>query len=462
MATTKRITIVGTGYVGLVSGACFAEIGHDVVCVDKDARKIGMLKGGLIPIYEPGLEELVGRNVAAGRLRFSTELPESVADRDAVFIAVGTPTEPGSDRADLRYVYAAAAEIAAAVTGFTVIVTKSTVPVGTNARVLEIAQQNLAAGARVAVASNPEFLREGAAIGDFLEPDRVVVGVSDPVASIVMRAIYAPLTGSGAVPFVETGLATAELVKYAANAFLAVKISYINEIADLCEAVDADVGEVARGIGLDRRIGPAFLSTGPGWGGSCFPKDTRALLATASEMDVRAHIVTAAVRANDERKADMVTRIADAVGGDLRDKTIAVLGVTFKGQTDDMRESTSLIVLPALIAEGARVVAFDPSRPHEAGKLLPGVEMADDAATAAQGAHALVILTDWAEFRSYDYAALAGTMASPVLVDLRNMLDAAEATASGFRRYVALGRPGFDREILIDKATVRPALRRAS
>jgi UDPglucose 6-dehydrogenase len=457
-----RIAIVGTGYVGLVSGACFAEIGHEVVCIDKDRRKIAMLEGGLMPIFEPGLDELVARNVESGRLSFSTDLAASVADKDAVFIAVGTPTAPGSDRADLRYVYAAAAEIAAAVTGFTVIVTKSTVPVGTNATVYEIAQKQLKGHASVAVASNPEFLREGAAIQDFLEPDRIVVGLTSPAACDVMQTLYAPLTAKGDVPFVVTGIQTAELVKYAANAFLAVKISFINEMADLCEAVDADIGEVARGMGLDKRIGAAFLNTGPGWGGSCFPKDTRALLATAAEMDVKSQIVAAAVRANEDRKADMVDRIVKAVGGDVSGKRIGVLGVTFKGQTDDMRESTSLVVLPALQALGAEVVAFDPSRPHEAGKLLPGVTMVGHQMDVATDADALVILTDWTIFRLYDYKAMASAMASPVLVDLRNLLDARHANACGFSRYVSLGRAPFDQGKESVQYDSTPMLQRAS
>lgn len=434
-----RITMVGTGYVGLVSGACFAELGHDVICVDKDEQKIQMLLNGRMPIYEPGLDELVERNVAAGRLSFTTDVAASVKDREAVFIAVGTPTEAGSDRADLKYVYAAAAEIAAAATGFTVIVTKSTVPVGTNAQVYEIGQKNVSEGATIAVASNPEFLREGAAIKDFLEPDRVVIGVSDPVAHDVMERIYSPLL-SGTVPFVVTGIQTAELIKYAANAFLAVKISFINEVANLCEAVNANVEEVGRGIGLDRRIGPAFLNTGPGWGGSCFPKDTRALLATAADAGVKSLIVSSAVDANNHRKADMVARIVRAAGGDVNGKRIGVLGLTFKGQTDDMRESTSLVVLPALQARGAEVVAFDPSQPHEAANLLPGVKLAGSPKEAADGADVLVVLTDWMVFKTYDYAEIAAVMKSPVLVDLRNLISPAEAKKSGFSQYISLGR----------------------
>jgi UDPglucose 6-dehydrogenase len=432
--------MVGTGYVGLVSGACFAELGHEVICVDKDESKIAMLRAGKMPIYEPGLDELVQRNVQAGRISFSTDVAASVKDRDAIFIAVGTPTENGTGRADLKYVYAAAAEIAQATTGFTVIVTKSTVPVGTNSRVFEIAQQNVSADARIAVASNPEFLREGAAIKDFLEPDRVVVGVEDPEAAEMMERIYAPLLMQGKQPYFKTGIQTAELIKYAANAFLAVKISFIDEIANLCEAVGANVDDVARGLGFDKRIGQGFLNTGPGWGGSCFPKDTRALIATASDADVRSMVVSAAVEANIKRKMDMVGKIVGAAGGDVKGKKIAVLGVTFKGQTDDMRESTSLVVLPALQDMGAEIVAYDPSNPHEAATLLPGVTMVQSPKDAASGADILVILTDWMIFKAYDFKAIAAVMASPVLVDLRNMLNAKEAQKSGFTHYVSLGR----------------------
>lgn len=437
---TVRITMVGTGYVGLVSGACFAELGHDVICVDKDEKKIQMLLEGRMPIYEPGLDELVERNVKVGRLSFATDVAASVKDRDAVFVAVGTPTEQGSDRADLKYVYAAAAEIAAAATGFTVIVTKSTVPVGTNNQVLDIAQQNVTESGRIAVASNPEFLREGAAIKDFLEPDRIVVGVSDPEARDVMERIYSPLMISSIVPLVVTGIETAELIKYAANAFLAVKISFINEMANLCEVVGANVAEVAHGIGLDRRIGPAFLNTGPGWGGSCFPKDTRALLATAADAGVKSLVVSSAVDANNHRKSDMVARVVRALGGDVKGRKIAVLGLTFKGQTDDMRESTSLVVLPALQARGAEIIAFDPSDPHDAPRLLPGVKLAKTPVEAATGADLLVILTDWMVFKTYDFRQIATVMASPVMVDMRNLLNAAEAKKFGFQHYVSLGR----------------------
>jgi UDPglucose 6-dehydrogenase len=439
-----KIAIVGTGYVGLVTGACFAEVGHEVICVDNDARKIRLLAEGRIPIYEPGLDELVRRNMESGRLSASTDIKASVKDCDAVFIAVGTPTEAGTDRADLRYVHAAAAEIARAVTGFTVVVTKSTVPVGTNNQVFEICQQHISPGAEIAVASNPEFLREGAAIKDFLEPDRVVIGVSSPRARDVMGRIYAPLLLHNNVPLVTTTIETAELLKYAANAFLAVKISFIDEMANLCEAVGANVEDVARGIGLDKRIGPAFLNTGPGWGGSCFPKDTRALLATANDAGVDCLIVDSAVRANASRKVDMVDRIVQAVGGSVSGRKITVLGVTFKGQTDDMRESTSLVVIPALQERGAEVTVFDPSFAGKQMAELPGVRLAETAFDGARDADALVILADWMVFKTYDLKKLADVMASKTLVDLRNLFTREDAAKGGFSTYVSLGRKAGD------------------
>jgi UDPglucose 6-dehydrogenase len=435
-----RIAMVGTGYVGLVSGACFADLGHHVICADKDSRKIDMLRSGKVPIYEPGLDELVQRNVNAGRLQFTTDVSAAVKDRDAVFIAVGTPTEKDSDRADLKYVYSAAAEIAAAITDFTVIVTKSTVPVGTNKEVLEISRREIGKNARVSVASNPEFLREGAAIADFLEPDRIVVGVEDDEARNIMERIYAPLIRQGSVPLVVTGIQTAELIKYAANAFLAVKISFINEISDLCEVVGGNVEEVALGIGLDKRIGRSFLNVGPGWGGSCFPKDTRALLATASAVNIASLVVSSAVEANSRRKIDMVSKVVKALGGSVHGKTIATLGVTFKGQTDDMRESTSLTVLPALQRLGAKITAFDPSLPHEAEHLLPEVRFTASVEEAVEKADALVILTDWMVFKSYDLETLAAAMTTPILVDLRNMFNRDDAQKAGFVSYVSLGR----------------------
>ncbi|MEN0087582.1 MAG: UDP-glucose/GDP-mannose dehydrogenase family protein [Pseudomonadota bacterium] len=444
------ITIIGTGYVGLVSGACLAALGHNVICVDKDQRKIDMLHDGDIPIYEPGLADLVQKNVRAGRLGFSLDVATSCKNRDAVFIAVGTPTLPGGERADLRYVRAAVQEVARAVTGFTVIVTKSTVPVGTNAEMFRVAMAELPVAADIAVASNPEFLREGAAITDFMEPDRIVVGAEDPRAAKIMRDIYAPLTdpvmgGGAGAPLLETGLETAELIKYAANAFLAVKISYINEIANLCERVGADVDQVANGMGLDARIGRAFLNTGPGWGGSCFPKDTRALAATAQEHGSHVAIVNAAIAVNDERKDDMVNRIVAACGGSVRGKTIGVLGLTFKGQTDDMREATSLVVLPELVRMGARVKAYDPSLRapghHEARELLPQVTICDSPQLVARSAEVMVIMTDWQEFRAYNLSDLANAMGTANMVDLRNLIDGESAIEAGFISYHGLGRP---------------------
>jgi len=433
-----NITMIGTGYVGLVTGACFAELGHDVICVDKDETKIARIRSGVMPIYEPGLAGLVARNVEQGRLRFSTETAASVRGREAVFIAVGTPSEEGTGEADLTYVYAAAKEIGKAVDRFTTIVTKSTVPVGTNRSVHgKLAgasdQQDL-----FAIASNPEFLREGAAIQDFMEPDRIVIGYDDARAGEVLARIYAPLTSRG-VPLVATKIETAEMIKYASNAFLAIKVSFINEVADLCETVGADVRDVATGLGLDRRIGAAFLRTGPGWGGSCFPKDTRALLMTAKNRNVPARIVEAAMEVNTSRKKSMVDRVRAFCDGNVSGKRIAVLGVTFKGQTDDMRDSPSLDILPRLVAEGAEVVAFDPSNPSEAPKLLPGVTMAESALAAARGAEALVVLTDWMSFRSLDLKQLAGVMARPAMLDLRNLFDGDKALRDGFELYTGLG-----------------------
>jgi UDPglucose 6-dehydrogenase len=434
-----RITIVGTGYVGLVTGACFAELGHDVICVDKDEQKIDSLKNGAIPIYEPGLENLVSRNVAAGRLAFSLDLGGSVKGRDTIFIAVGTPSEAGSGRADLTHVYAAAAEIASELDQFCVIVTKSTVPVGTNRKIAKLTASLLAPGVSVAVASNPEFLREGAAIADFMKPDRIVVGAEDPRAVAVLEELYLPLVARG-FRLMRCGLESAEIVKYAANAFLAVKVTFMNEVADLCEAVEADVEAVAMGIGADRRIGPEFLRVGPGWGGSCFPKDTRALVSTAHENDVRLKVVEACIEANHDRKVSMADRVESACGNSLSGKRIAVLGLTFKGQTDDMRESPSLDLVAGLHARGATIRAYDPSSPSEAPRLLPEVRLVDSPQSAAAGADALVIATDWQEFAGYDLGDLADRMADPVMVDLRNMFEADAAIKSGFRRYAGLGR----------------------
>jgi UDPglucose 6-dehydrogenase len=437
-----RITIIGTGYVGLVSGACFAELGHDVICVDLDKAKIDGLLVGRMPIYEAGLEDLVQRNAAAGRLRFSTDLPASVKGRDAVFIAVGTPSSPDR-KADLSYVYAAAKQVAGSLDQFAVVVTKSTVPVGTNRAVAEIVAAHTPPGVSAAIASNPEFLREGAAISDFMNPDRIVVGVEDPRADAVMRQIYEPLVAAGA-PLLITTVETAEIVKYAANAFLAVKLSFINEIADLCEPAGADVASVARGIGMDRRLGDAFLQVGPGWGGSCFPKDTRALGATANELGIRLRVVEACIEANSQRKQSMTDRILAACDGSLVNKRVAVLGLTFKGQTDDMRESPSLDVVPALIALGAEVVAYDPSILTTGPRLLPNIAIAASPQRAVDDADALVVMTDWREFNDYDLTELADLMADPVMIDLRNIFDGPTALRSGFRRYESLGRPSIE------------------
>lgn len=433
------ITMVGTGYVGLVTGACFAELGHDVICVDKEESKIGALLAGEVPIYEPDLDRLLSRNVAAGRLRFATDVAASVSDREAVFITVGTPTDGSSGAADMRYVFAAAEEIARAVTGFTVIVTKSTVPIGSNRQLMTLASRKMARGASIAIASNPEFLREGAAIGDFMTPDRIVIGAEDPRAIELLGRIYAQVVATGA-RFVATDIETAELIKYAANAFLAMKVSFINEIADLCEAVGADIDSVAHGMGLDSRIGAAFLKPGPGWGGSCFPKDTRALHNTAQAAAVNVRTVEAAIDANAARKKAMARRIVQALGGDVAGKRIAVLGITFKGQTDDMRDSPALEILPQLAARGARVHAFDPSNPREAPHLLPDVTMEATPKAAALGAHILIVLTDWREFLSLDLTELASVMADPILVDLRNLYEGRTALASGFRLYKPVGR----------------------
>jgi UDPglucose 6-dehydrogenase len=416
--------------VGLVSGACFAEFGPEVTCVDVDADKVARLTRGEIPIYEPGLDALVARGVQAGRLRFTTDLAAAVGDADVVFIAVGTPSRRGDGHADLRYVDAAAVEVARALRGYTVIVTKSTVPVGTGRRVGALVREANPA-AEFDMASNPEFLREGSAIEDFMHPDRVVVGAESQRAREVLAALYRPLA-LREVPMVVTSLETAELTKYAANAFLATKISFINEIADLCERVGADVQEVARGMGMDRRIGRTFLHAGPGYGGSCFPKDTVALMRTAQEAGSPLRIVEAAASVNDTRKGRMASRVMAACGGSVRGKTIAVLGVAFKPNTDDMREAPSLAIIPALQDAGATVRATDPAAMHEAGKLLPGVTWCADAYEAVQGAHAVVALTEWNEYRGIDLARLGAGMADRVLVDLRNVYPRALAEECGF------------------------------
>lgn len=424
--------MIGTGYVGLVSGACFSDFGHEVVCVDKDAKKIAALHDNVMPIYEPGLGELVSANVRSGRLSFTTDLAEGVRNADAVFIAVGTPSRRGDGHADLSYVFAAVREVAEALTGPAVIVTKSTVPVGTGDEVERIIAE-VAPDKGITVASNPEFLREGAAIGDFKRPDRVVVGAEDERSRDVLREIYRPLSLNQSAPIVFTGRRTAEIIKYAANAFLAVKITFINEIADLCESVGGDVQEVARGIGLDNRIGRKFLNAGPGYGGSCFPKDTLALLQTAADNDVPLRIVEATVQVNDARKRAMGRKVIKAMGGEARGKTVGVLGLTFKPDTDDMRDAPSLALIQALQDAGASVKAYDPEGVEQARPLLKDVEFAASPYAAAEGADALVIVTEWAAFRALDLSRIAKSMADPVLVDLRNIYPPEEAARAGLK-----------------------------
>jgi UDPglucose 6-dehydrogenase len=436
-----RIAMIGTGYVGLVSGACFADFGHSVCCIDKDAAKIDGLNAGVMPIWEPGLEAIVKANAERGRLTFSKVLGEDVANAEAVFIAVGTPARRGDGHADLTFVFDAVRELAKVIRPGTVVVTKSTVPVGTGDRIEQILRQEGVTD--VSVASNPEFLREGAAIADFKHPDRIVVGAEDERAREVLKEIYRPLFLNRA-PILFTGRRTAELTKYAANAFLAVKISFINEIADLCEAVDADVQDVARGIGLDNRIGPKFLHAGPGYGGSCFPKDTLALLQTADAAGVDQRIVRTTVQVNDDRKAHMVERVASALDGDLKGKRIAVLGLAFKPNTDDMREAPAIPLVNGLVERGAQVSAFDPVAREQAEKIFKGIEFAPDAYAAAAGADALVIVTEWDEFRALDLEKIAGSLRGKVLVDLRNVYDRDEAEEAGLT-YFGIGRGKLER-----------------
>ena len=432
-----KIAMIGTGYVGLVSGACFAEFGPSVVCVDLDEAKVERLRRSEIPIYEPGLEDLVAKGIKSGRLSFTTNLVEAVADADAVFIAVGTPSRRGDGHADLRYVEAAAVQIANSMTGYTVVVTKSTVPVGTGRRVAEIIRATNP-GAEFDVASNPEFLREGSAINDFMRPDRVVIGAETDRAQKVMQALYRPLYLME-TPVVMTTLETAELTKYAANAFLATKITFINEIADLCEKVGANVQDVARGMGLDGRIGKKFLHAGPGYGGSCFPKDTIALVRTAQEYGSPARLVETVVQVNDTRKGAMAKRVMLACGGSVRGKTVGVLGVAFKPNTDDMRDAPSLAIIPALQDAGAAIRAYDPAAMHEAASMLPGVHWCEDAYDAAAGSDAVVLITEWNEFRALDFERLASTVKTKVLVDLRNVYRPDEVRAAGFA-YSSIGR----------------------
>jgi len=434
-----RIAVVGSGYVGLVSGACLADFGHTVFCIDKDASKIERLEQGIMPIFEPGLAELVAKNRRDNRLFFSTDLPASVKGVDAVFIAVGTPSRRGDGHADLQYVYDATREIARALTGPCVVITKSTVPVGTGDEVERILKEERPE-LEVSVVSNPEFLREGAAINDFKRPDRIVVGAEDQRGRDVLAAIYRPLYLNQA-PLVFTGRRTSELIKYAANAFLATKITFINEIADLCEAVGANVQEVARGIGLDNRIGSKFLHAGPGYGGSCFPKDTLALIRTANDHAVPLSIVESVVLANDKRKRAMARRVIAAFDGHVRGKTIAILGLTFKPNTDDMRDAPSISIIQALQDAGAHIRAYDPEGVEQAKHVLTDVEYAPSALACLDGADAACIVTEWDEFRALDLVDLARRLKSPVLVDLRNIFRPDEARAAGLT-YSSIGRAG--------------------
>jgi UDPglucose 6-dehydrogenase len=430
--------MIGSGYVGLVSGACFSEFGHDVVCVDNDADKIARLREGHVPIYEPGLDALIERNVNADRLSFTTDLQAAVGSAGAVFIAVGTPSRRGDGEADLSYVYAAAKEIAGALNGYTVVVTKSTVPVGTGRAVARIVRGERP-DADFDVASNPEFLREGAAIEDFMRPDRVVVGAESERAREAMRELYRPLFLIE-TPVLFTSLETSELIKYAANTFLATKITFINEMADICEAAGADVHDVARGIGLDGRIGRKFLHPGPGYGGSCFPKDTRALVSMAQRVGAPSRIVETVVAVNEQRKRNMAAKIISACGGDVGGKTIAVLGLTFKPGTDDMREAPSLDIIPTLTAAGATVRAFDPEGMDEAKKLLSDVDWQPGAYEAVEGADALVIITEWNQFRALDLARVKAAMRAPLMIDLRNIYEQSVMASAGFT-YHCIGRP---------------------
>lgn len=436
-----KITMIGTGYVGLVSGVCFSDFGHEVVCVDKDPTKISKLEAGEVPIYEPGLDDLMAKNVAAGRLSFTQDLEAALKDAKAVFIAVGTPTRRGDGHADLTFVYAAAEEIAHSLEDGAVVVTKSTVPVGTNRRVKQViskANPNL----DFDVASNPEFLREGAAIDDFMRPDRVVVGVQNDRASETMAEIYRPLFLRD-FPIVTTDLESAEMIKYAANAFLATKITFVNEIAALCERVGADVKQVSKGIGLDGRIGNKFLHAGPGYGGSCFPKDTKALARIGQENGLPMQITETVINVNEATKRRMIDKIVDLCDGTVSGKTIAILGVTFKPNTDDMRDAPSLTIVPALIGAGAKVRVVDPQGLSEGEALLPGAHWMEDAYKAAQNAEALVILTEWNEFRALDLPRLAKRMAVPRMADLRNIYSPKDAKRAGFSAYCAVGRSGY-------------------
>ena len=435
-----RIAMIGTGYVGLVSGACFADFGHQVVCIDKDEKKIAGLKEGRLPIWEPGLDTLVNANAKRGRLSFTTNLAEGVEGAEAVFLAVGTPSRRGDGHADLSFVYAAVKELAGALKAPAVVITKSTVPVGTGDEVERLLKEH-GAPEGCSVASNPEFLREGAAIRDFKIPDRIIIGVEDERAETVLKEIYRPLFLNQA-PILTTSRRTAELTKYAANGFLAMKISFINEMADLCEAVGADVQDLSRGIGLDNRIGPKFLHPGPGYGGSCFPKDTLALLHTAEDVGVEQRIISTVVEVNDRRKEAMAGRVAEALGGSLAGKRVGVLGLTFKPNTDDMRDSPAIPLVKGLVDGGADVIAFDPVGREQAEPLLPAIAYAETAEAVAEGADAIVIATEWDQFRALDLAAIAKTMRGKLLIDLRNIYDRVEAERAGLSyRGIGRGRP---------------------
>jgi len=439
-----KIAVIGTGYVGLVSGVCFSDFGHDVVCVDKDPAKITMLEAGEVPIYEPGLDIVMAKNVADGRLSFTTDLKAACDGAEAVFIAVGTPTRRGDGHAELTYVYAAAEEVAKTLTDYAVIVTKSTVPVGTNAEVAKVmrrANRDL----DFDVASNPEFLREGAAIDDFMRPDRVVIGVKNKRSAEVMEEIYKPLSTRD-FPVVVTDLESAEMIKYAANAFLATKITFINEIAQLCEQTGADVAQVAKGMGLDARIGNRFLQAGPGYGGSCFPKDTAALARIGQDYARPMQIVETVMRVNDEIKRSMIEKLRDLADGDFNGKTIAIFGVTFKPDTDDMRDAPALTIVPALVGAGAIVRVVDPQGLREGEALLPGVKWMENPYGAAKGADMVVVLTEWNEFRALNLKRVVKHMTTARMADLRNIYSAKEAKKAGFDQYVCIGRPGYEVE----------------
>ena len=438
-----KIAMIGTGYVGLVSGVCFSDFGHDVVCVDKDPEKISMLERGEVPIFEPGLDQLMAKNVEAGRLSFTTDLTAAITGAAAIFIAVGTPTRRGDGHADLTYVMAAAEEIAEAASDYVVIVTKSTVPVGTNRQVKQVVKK-ANPDLEFDVASNPEFLREGAAIDDFMKPDRVVVGVQSDRAAEVMNEVYRPLYLRD-FPVLITDLESAEMIKYAANAFLAAKITFINEIAALCERTSADIKQVSHGIGLDGRIGNKFLHAGPGYGGSCFPKDTKALARIGQEHGLPMQITETVIKVNEEVKRRMIDKLLDLCGGSFNGKIIGVLGVTFKPNTDDMRDAPSLTIIPALVGGGAKVRVTDPQGRHEGAALLPGVHWVEDAYKCANNADLLVILTEWNEFRALDLKRIAKKMATPHLADLRNIYSVKDAKRAGFEAYESVGRAGFMR-----------------